>query len=310
MSDPRTKDFTDAMRSLTQGGRTRAWRVFGDFCELGYCAVAKPAQHPDRREALEDRYMKAAQAYTREQLEAMSRMLGMVTLAMDERRDFLGHVYEAEGFCDQKYGAQFFTPEHLAEAMARMTVDANEDREVTTIAEPASGSGRMVLAACRVLAEGGLDVPTRVWVEATDLDGTCARMTYLQMALAGIPGVVRHANTLTGEQFDAAVTPTGARLYATSAYLRDWLAADPNGAEKAHTGSQEPQERRAPLPAADTTPTPGTPLTAPQEPQERRARPQAPEPRRDRPAPAQERRERPAATHSPLGFESGQGRLF
>lgn len=242
--EERQREFVEVLRSLNDGGRMDLWRVFRDFLDMGWCAVAKLTSEPERAEAFEARYLRTAKPYRREQMDGMARLLGMTALAcLDDRRDFLGHVYEAEGFCEGKYGGQYWTPEHVCRLMAGTTIQPSPERPITTIGEPCCGSGRMVFAACAELESAGVDVPTRVWVEATDLDAACAHMTYLQMAYMKIPGVVRHANSLTLELFDWAVTPAGVELVHESADLRAWLEAK-HEAPPAPAAEPEPPAQR------------------------------------------------------------------
>lgn len=116
-------------------------------------------------------------------------------------------------------------PDPLSEAIARMTVGEPDDLPpVVALAEPCCGSGRLVFAACRDFEERREGfVSTQLWVEATDLDQCCSLMAFIQMALAGVPCVVRRANTISRETFDWAVTPLGRVRYASSEYLRVWL---------------------------------------------------------------------------------------
>jgi len=225
-----SKQFREHLHASTDGGRLRQWEAFRDMADMGYCALAKPCQAPERRQAFEDRYMANAKRYKREQLDRFSAMLGTAALALDANpADFLGTIYEEEGFCDQKYGGQFFTPENVADMMAHMIIgDGNDGAPpVVTVSDPCCGSGRLLLAAARALGDRA------AWFDATDLDQTCQHITYIQMACAGIAGVVRHGNSLTMEVHDYAITPAGAKLLAgqgeASDYLRGWLAGKSSG---------------------------------------------------------------------------------
>lgn len=227
----RLSRFRALLGSLTEGGAVRRWEVFGRFCEAAYCSVAKPCQREDRAEKLEERYMKIVASFGKEhpkdEMHCMSEMMAVAVQSVAEDRcDFLGEVYELEGFCDEKFGAQFFTPEPVAEAMAAvmMAVPPNPEPPVTTLMEPAGGSGRMVLAAVREFEREGRGASAGMWVDAADLDVVCQQMTYLQMAAMGVPGVVRHMNSLSQETYDWAVTPSGARLLNESEWLRNHLS--------------------------------------------------------------------------------------
>lgn len=217
--------FREHLQASTDGGTQHLWDSFRDFADMGYCALAKPHQPPDRRQAFEVRYMANAKRYTREQLNHFAAMLGVTAMALDARPvDFLGPIYEAEGFSEQKYGGQYFTPADVADTMALLTIGNGIDAPVVTVSEPTCGSGQMILSAAKALG----DQPA--WFDATDLDQTCQHMAYIQMACAGIAGVVRRGNTITLEEHDWAVTPTGATLLTgegeASDYLRRWLAGE------------------------------------------------------------------------------------
>ena len=215
------------MLAISSGGARRAWDVFTDFCELAYCALAKQAaMDPEREEAIESRYMAAAGRYTREQLVDFSKMLGWVGVALYNNgySDFLGTIYESEGFCEQRYGAQFFTPWELCRVMASLTVgDIDPAIPVLTLAEPACGSGRLVCAVADYFRVQGRNPSKSLWIDASDSDSTCQKMTYIQMWYSGIPGIVRHANSLTMKEYDRAMTAAGINLLSGSEYLRDKL---------------------------------------------------------------------------------------
>ena len=256
MSD-RARDFTRHLRELSSSGRRSRWKVFDDFCELAYCALAKPAQaEPERRERLEARYMETVGRYSREEAHVFPQMLALVTGALaGGPADFLGEIYEGEGFSDKKYGGQFFTPWHLCEAMALLTI-GHEDPEVAfagkpvvRVAEPACGAGRMVFAFAKAVADGGLDPGARVWFDATDLDRTCQQMTYIQCSLLGLAGVVRHANSISGETFDSAITMAGQHMLITN-----------EAAHRAIVGEAGEVPALPPLPPPDPGPMPGTQL--------------------------------------------------
>jgi hypothetical protein len=100
--------------------------------------------------------------------------------------------------------------------MAEMIVTKHtlKGKDVITLNEPTCGAGGMVLAAADVLwNKHKFNYADRMVVVAQDIDIRCVYMTYLQAALAGIPAIVYHCNTLTMQVWDAFYTP---------AYLFQW----------------------------------------------------------------------------------------
>lgn len=122
--------------------------------------------------------------------------------------DVLGDVYTAFGQRSDAFG-QFFTPHTVATAMARIMVTVDDRLEdaadgeppaelpadPTTIADPACGSGRL-LVACRPYAPAGIYV-------GQDKDQVCAKMTAVNLAVFGLSGYAIHGDSLTLDQYRA-----------------------------------------------------------------------------------------------------------
>ena len=232
--DP-AREFRKLLRDLSAGGSKRQWEIYQDFCELAFCALSKTAEwDADKRERREARYMEMIARYSHEDAQVFPKMLALTHEGIEDgTRDFLGSIYEEEGFGDQRFGGQFFTPWPVAEMMARVTYGDGggpfENKPFVTVAEPACGAGRMILAFANVVRSEGAEPGKRVWFDGTDLDRQCAFMTYVQMALAGIAGIVRHANSISFESFDKAVTPAGVDLILSNELSADqvhWMIAD------------------------------------------------------------------------------------
>lgn len=122
-------------------------------------------------------------------------------------KDHLGENHmELLGQRASQQTGEYFTPENLCVMMAKMTMGAVPSDEVIRFHEPASGSGRTILAAARVIEEQG-GRAQQLKVTACDLTQTCAQMTYINLALWAIPAQVIHGNTLTREVFSIQRTP-------------------------------------------------------------------------------------------------------
>lgn len=206
---PRQKEF---LKLLTKGhdGEAPA-RTFERWAEMAFCSIAKTAElKPSEADDLEARYMRAVgQIEKRERVTDYCTMLALASMDIAETgREFLGPIVQHDDVrAVNAHVGQFFTPFDVSEMMAQMTLgDIPKTKPFLTIAEPAVGAGGMVLAAAKVLKAQSYPID-RVWFDATDLSLLCAQMAYIQMALAGLAGIVRHGNTLSLEFWGAWATP-------------------------------------------------------------------------------------------------------
>ena len=114
--------------------------------------------------------------------------------------DILGPVYMGLAGSDKRMG-QYFTPWPIAYLMAQMNFTGAElsKDSLTTVCEPSCGSGIMVLATCKTVAENyGPEALQRVHFTLVDLDYICAYMSALQLAAYNVPNwVVFQGNYLT-----------------------------------------------------------------------------------------------------------------
>ena len=65
----------------------------------------------------------------------------------------------------------------------------------------------LVLAYAKVLNEHNIDYQKNLFIDVTDISSTCVYMTYIQLALYGVPAIVRCGNTLTQEMRFKMETP-------------------------------------------------------------------------------------------------------
>lgn len=127
--------------------------------------------------------------------------------------DYLGELYMRSETSSSKAG-QFFTPYCVSKMCAEVSIDQKtideciEKDKILTTHEPTVGAGGMVLALADVLYNKyHFNIARNLFVECGDIDTRCVHMTYLQLALAGIPAVVYHRNGLTLETWDKWETP-------------------------------------------------------------------------------------------------------
>jgi hypothetical protein len=196
--------------SALEPGKTPIQK-FHDFLEMAYCAVSKPMADPHQAETLEARYMQIVGTYRdKDAVRAYPKLLSYMILALQTDGDFLGMVSAELGALNSQQG-QFFTPYEVSRLMAEMNIGDIEPeiqaKGYVTIQEPASGAGGMILAAAHTLRRRGYHPETQMLVTAIDVSAQCYWMTYLQLALSGIPAQVFHGNTLSMEMFSSAWTP-------------------------------------------------------------------------------------------------------
>jgi len=124
--------------------------------------------------------------------------------------DLLGVVYEELGMDSDAFG-QYFTPHNVCDAKAEMVIDVDADRdEPYTIADPASGSGRLLLYAARNIPDG-MDAV----FYGQDKDSTCAKMTALNLCFFNLDGYAVHGDSLTMEKhrvWQTRGTPLGGEI--------------------------------------------------------------------------------------------------
>jgi hypothetical protein len=209
-----TKALAKLMHQAAHGHNL--WDVFRDFVALGaftYSNICDLAQ-AEKREA---EYMRIVGRYERKTFDLFPKMLGELVLALEAPDgtpafgDVLGRLFH-ELELGNKWVGQFFTPYDLCLMMAQSLLDDGLDQQIAehgfvTVSEPACGAGAMVIAFAEALLRRGHNPQKHMHVTATDVDERAVHMTYLQLALLGIPALVVHGNTLTLEERGHWYTP-------------------------------------------------------------------------------------------------------
>ena len=258
------KQFIKVFASLSR--QRERHEVLADFLELASCAIRKKTLPPGAdADAIEARYMAVVGRNKPEDVRAMPELLGITALAVqDGGCDFLGQVVVELELPSQHMG-QFFTPYDVSRMIAELTFDTVDEiiaeQGFVTVQEPACGAGGMIVAAADVLAAKGFDIARQLYVDATDIAPLCFKMSYVQASLRGIPGVIRHGNTLSLEMFEQAVTPAFLGFYATHQERFDaWRHGEGRGAVSYDAeitqkdGAAQLAEPEPPAPAASSAP--------------------------------------------------------
>jgi type I restriction-modification system DNA methylase subunit len=238
MSDDLRKEFLKMLGTVACKSGCDSYDVFVDFLEVGALAIQQPFTfNSEVFASREAEVVKILKKYhdgdATATMKAFGQMLGCVTMALEERvADFLGQTYMMAEFGNNDRG-QFFTPDCIAQVMAKMTLHDGmdaiiKDRGYITISDPACGGGVTLIASVAHMKELGYNINKQVCIYAQDIDGKCANMTFIQLALLGVPAVVATGNTLTMEIRRQAFTPMWSMYgFSTKEDRRMREAADP-----------------------------------------------------------------------------------
>lgn len=202
------KAFLEAFGQLTN--RYRAWDVWRDFVTMLACALSNPVdkEHHDEREAV---YLKTIKKYNKQEQELFPELAAQTVLALEENpeQDFLGSIFISLNLGNESNG-QFFTPYHVCELMAEVTMDDTvqkvEQDGYISINDPCCGAGATLIAgihaARKRLEKAHINYQNHVFVVAQDIDETVALMCYIQLSLLGVAGYVKVGNSLTEPMTD------------------------------------------------------------------------------------------------------------
>lgn len=202
---------TNIIKLIDEVGRRHDRRtVFRDFVTMSAVALS----NADLRQAAarEELYMQTVRKYSRDEASHIAHMFSELQEAIHVApRDILGEIFMQLELGNSRMG-QFFTPHHICELMASLTISDDIEAKVAkhgfvTVHEPASGSGATVIAMMLAMQDRGLNYQRHVHVTAIDLDSTAAMMAYVQLSLMHVPATIVHGNTLTLEKYSQWYTP-------------------------------------------------------------------------------------------------------
>lgn len=197
------KEFLRVFNQLTH--RHRSWDVWRDFIVMYACALSNPIdkEHYDEREVL---YLRTIKKYNKQEQPLFSELAAHTVMALEENpeQDFLGSIFMSLNLGNQHNG-QFFTPYHVCELMAEVTMHDSvtriEEDGYITINDPCCGAGATLIAgvhaARKRLEKVGYNYQNHILVVAQDIDQTVALMCYIQLSLLGVAGYIKVGNSLT-----------------------------------------------------------------------------------------------------------------
>lgn len=202
VSEPH-KDFLKVFGQLTN--RHRSWDVWSDFIQMFACSLSNPLdkEHYVEREAL---YLRLIKKYNKKEQELFPELAAHTVMALEENpeQDFLGSIFMSLNLGNEHNG-QFFTPYHVCELMAEVTMDDTvqkvEQDGYVSIHDPCCGAGATLIAgihaARKRLEKTNLNYQNHILVIGQDIDAIVALMCYIQLSLLGVAGYVKIGNALT-----------------------------------------------------------------------------------------------------------------
>lgn len=196
------KQYEKIFHELTY--RFSPWEVWNDFITMFACSLSNAVdrQHYEEREAL---YLKAIQKYNKKEQQLFPQLCAEVINALEENpeQDYLGSLYMEFGLGNQNKG-QFFTPYHVCECMAKISVGnikpIIENKGYASFNDMCCGAGATLIAgihaAKRILGDD-LNWQQHLLITGQDIDSTTALMCYIQLSLLGAAGYIKIGNSLT-----------------------------------------------------------------------------------------------------------------
>ncbi|AUI65854.1 MULTISPECIES: N-6 DNA methylase [Glaesserella] len=197
----------------------RRSEVFYDFITLSALDMYQVTYRSETAPALLERFNHARARYSEEEFTALAQLLAITVDALTQQRyDFLGSVFMSLDLGDG-YKGQYFTPSHIADFMAKVTLSdcqkVIQRRGFITLSEPSCGSGVMVIGCINHLIDAGYNPQQCLWVHCQDIDFIAAMMCYIQLSLLHIPACIVVGDTLLNE--------TKIQMYTLAHLMGNWF---------------------------------------------------------------------------------------
>lgn len=197
------KEFLNVFKQFSS--RHRSWDIWRDFITMFACSLSNPTdkEHYDEREAL---YLRTIKKYNKKEQELFPELAAHTVMALEKNpeQDFLGSIYTELGL-NSKEHEQIFTPYHVCELMAEITMEdivekVKKDGYIT-LNDPCCGAGATLIAgihaARKRLEKANLNYQNHILVAAQDIDMVVALMCYIQLSLLGVAAYIKVGNSLT-----------------------------------------------------------------------------------------------------------------
>jgi len=152
---------------------------------------------------VEDEYLETIKRYSNKEREKFQVLFTLTQKALEEQeRDFLGDIFISINQKNNRKVRPF--PSHtVSEINAKMSIDIKNfsENKLHVFNVPNCGSGRSLIAGAVYLKKQGVNFKENTLFIGSDINGQCARMTYIQLTLLSLPAVVVYGNPNTKEIF-------------------------------------------------------------------------------------------------------------
>ncbi|MDR0441848.1 MAG: SAM-dependent methyltransferase [Treponema sp.] len=191
------KDFIKLLENIKPS--KNRYEIFNDWLVMASAALYSWKKD----DAVENEYLEIVKQYKPEEVDQLSQLLSLTVEALeDQEQDFLGEVFTFAELSNTR-NSQFFTPYHISYLMAEMAIGEKElpKNRVCKINDPCCGAGGMLIAGAMVMKKMGFSFQQDALFIGQDIDPRCARMTFIQLSLLGVPAVIICGNTITLEMY-------------------------------------------------------------------------------------------------------------
>lgn len=194
--NPKYRKFVNLLNF--SNGKYDIVEVFKDFVTVYAIAIKNKCYYEEIDEQM---YFKTISKYKKDELDIFLELKEeLQNLYMQEKkiRDVLGEIYYQIGAI-KKGNKQFFSPKEVGMLTALLTQNklSKEKQEIEGIYDCACGSGVLLLSFGNVLMNKSIDYTKKAFYCGQDIDFICFCMTYIQISLYGMPGLVIWGDTIS-----------------------------------------------------------------------------------------------------------------
>ena len=199
------KEFIKTFEDLKYS--RNSYSIWSDFVTICACSISNivDKRYLDEREQM---YLKIIKKYNKDEQELFAKLMAKTFIALtnNPKQDFLGKIFMSLNLGSASNG-QFFTPYHICEFMAKMTIDVENvkqtlnDTGVFSVCDPTCGSGALLIAAVNEINTALKDENSinlgKIVFAGQDIDYIVAMMCYIQLSILDVPGYVKVGNSLS-----------------------------------------------------------------------------------------------------------------